>query len=226
MIAILDYGLGNLGSISNMLKVIGEKSKITNDVEIIRSADGIILPGVGAFDAGMNKLNESGLSEVIKDEVDFLRDVEKHAFSLVLSDKYYEKYDIDDEKIISEIKKMVEITERYGTGLLITDQIIEDAPLLQCGLNDFQDINGEFDYVIINLNKSLADKRDDECVDIILNILISTKIGGFVCIPESTYNYVPSKRKGVEALIEILNLRIEVPLHGIKSGILASKEDF
>jgi glutamine amidotransferase len=68
MIAILDYGLGNLGSIFNMFKVIGEKSKITNDVEIIRSSDGIILPGVGAFDAGMTKLNESGLAEVIKDE--------------------------------------------------------------------------------------------------------------------------------------------------------------
>ena len=68
MIAILDYGLGNLGSISNMFKVIGEKSKITSDVEIIRNADGIILPGVGAFDAGMNKLNETGLTEIIKDE--------------------------------------------------------------------------------------------------------------------------------------------------------------
>ena len=68
MIAILDYGLGNLGSISNMLKVIGEKSKITNDVESIRKSDGIILPGVGAFDAGMSKLNESGLTDVIKEE--------------------------------------------------------------------------------------------------------------------------------------------------------------
>ena len=70
MIAILDYGLGNLGSISNMLKVIGEKSKITNDIEIIRKADGLILPGVGAFDAGMSKLNESGLTEVIKEEAE------------------------------------------------------------------------------------------------------------------------------------------------------------
>ncbi len=70
MIAILDYGLGNLGSISNMLKVIGEKSKITNDVESIRKSDGIILPGVGAFDAGMSKLNESGLTEVVKEEAD------------------------------------------------------------------------------------------------------------------------------------------------------------
>lgn len=68
MIAILDYGLGNLGSISNMLKAIGEKSRITNNVDVIRSADGIILPGVGAFDAGMDKLIKSGLADVVKDE--------------------------------------------------------------------------------------------------------------------------------------------------------------
>lgn len=68
MIAILDYGLGNLGSIANMLKVIGEKSVITNDVDIIEKADGIILPGVGAFDAGMQKLNDIGLTSVIKDK--------------------------------------------------------------------------------------------------------------------------------------------------------------
>lgn len=66
MIAILNYGLGNLGSISNMLKVIGEKSKITDEKSIIELADGIILPGVGAFDAGMNMLNESGLTDAIQ----------------------------------------------------------------------------------------------------------------------------------------------------------------
>lgn len=67
MIAILDYGLGNLGSIANMLKVIGEKSKITNNEDEIRTADGVILPGVGAFDAGMQKLNDSGLTVIIKE---------------------------------------------------------------------------------------------------------------------------------------------------------------
>ena len=70
MIAILDYGLGNLGSISNMLKVIGEKSKITNDKDIITKSDGIILPGVGAFDAGMSRLNDTGLAETVKSEAD------------------------------------------------------------------------------------------------------------------------------------------------------------
>lgn len=68
MIAILDYGLGNLGSISNMLKVIGERSKITSDIDTIEKADGVILPGVGAFDAGMERLNESGLADLVKSE--------------------------------------------------------------------------------------------------------------------------------------------------------------
>ena len=66
MIAIVDYGLGNLGSIQNMLKVIGEKSKITGREEEIRSSDGLILPGVGAFDAGMSRLTSSGLSELLR----------------------------------------------------------------------------------------------------------------------------------------------------------------
>ncbi len=67
MIAIIDYGLGNLGSIANMLKVIGEKSKITNEKEVIESSDGIILPGVGAFDTGMKNLNELRLPEIISE---------------------------------------------------------------------------------------------------------------------------------------------------------------
>ncbi len=67
MIAILDYGLGNLGSISNMLKVIGEKSLIASFKDDIQKADGIILPGVGAFDAGMQQLMYSGLVDVIKE---------------------------------------------------------------------------------------------------------------------------------------------------------------
>ncbi len=68
MIAIIDYGLGNLGSIANMLKVIGEKSVITSDPEKIKNADKLILPGVGAFDAGMTQLSERGLISILQEE--------------------------------------------------------------------------------------------------------------------------------------------------------------
>jgi glutamine amidotransferase len=70
MVAIINYGLGNLGSISNMLKVIGEKSVITNEPRQIRNADRIILPGVGSFDAGMTELEERDLITIIQEEAE------------------------------------------------------------------------------------------------------------------------------------------------------------
>jgi glutamine amidotransferase len=61
MIVIVDYGVGNLGSIANMLKKIGVRSTASSDPDVIGQAEKLILPGIGAFDAGMEKLNERGL---------------------------------------------------------------------------------------------------------------------------------------------------------------------
>jgi len=68
MVGIINYGLGNLGSIQNMLKVIGEKSVISSDSQTLRKCDHLILPGVGSFDAGMRELTENGLVEFIKEQ--------------------------------------------------------------------------------------------------------------------------------------------------------------
>jgi glutamine amidotransferase len=66
MIVIVDYDMGNIGSVYNMLKKIGRKSEITRDLDKIRQADHIILPGVGAFDSGMEQLEKFGLIELIR----------------------------------------------------------------------------------------------------------------------------------------------------------------
>jgi len=66
MITIVDYGLGNLGSIVNMLKRIGVKSVIASDGEAIARAERIILPGVGHFDRAMERIHQSGLREVLE----------------------------------------------------------------------------------------------------------------------------------------------------------------
>jgi glutamine amidotransferase len=65
MITIVDYGLGNLGSIQNMLKRIGAATTVTVDLQIINDATKIILPGVGSFDTAMTNINKSGLREVL-----------------------------------------------------------------------------------------------------------------------------------------------------------------
>lgn len=68
MLAIIDYGVGNLFSLQCSLKKIGADAVVTSDENIIRAADRIILPGVGAFGDAVKKLRESGLFEVVIDE--------------------------------------------------------------------------------------------------------------------------------------------------------------
>ena len=69
MIAIIDYGVGNLFSLTSSFKAIGEDVIITNDIKTIKSADKLILPGVGAFADASKKLFESGLDKIIIEEV-------------------------------------------------------------------------------------------------------------------------------------------------------------
>ena len=65
MITIVDYGMGNLGSIKNMFKKIGVDSDVTGDIDSIERASKLLLPGVGAFDAAMQRIDEMGLREVL-----------------------------------------------------------------------------------------------------------------------------------------------------------------
>ena len=69
MILIIDYGIGNPGSIRNMLKKIGVEAVISSNIPDIEKADKLILPGVGAFDNGMKNLRERGLIPALNDKV-------------------------------------------------------------------------------------------------------------------------------------------------------------
>ena len=69
MLAIIDYGVGNLFSLKSSFAAIGVDAIVTSDKEVIASADKIVLPGVGAFGDAAEKLFSSGLAEVVLDEV-------------------------------------------------------------------------------------------------------------------------------------------------------------
>jgi len=69
MITIVDYNIGNLGSILNMFRKIGHEARLSSDPQEIQSAEKLLLPGVGAFDAGMHKLERSGLIPVLNRRV-------------------------------------------------------------------------------------------------------------------------------------------------------------
>ena len=69
MIVIVDYGVGNLFSLVSSFSAIGEKAIASGDAEVIKKADKIILPGVGAFEDASKKLFESGLADVLIEQV-------------------------------------------------------------------------------------------------------------------------------------------------------------
>ena len=69
MIAIINYGVGNLTSVLNMCKRIGAEAIISSDVEEIKNADRLLLPGVGHFDSCMQQFNKSGLRATVEQKV-------------------------------------------------------------------------------------------------------------------------------------------------------------
>ena len=156
-------------------------------------------------------------------DLKFLRDVERNAFSLILSDDVAYPELKDDETYLNEIIPMIKKIERHGTGLFVTDQFCEGVDIYQISQEKIKDLKGNFDYIIINLNKSLIDKNEAEKVKIILDAFLKVKSGGFIFVPKNTYELMSSGRKGIEALIKVLDYNIELPPYYIYDVIIASK---
>lgn len=69
MLVIIDYGVGNLGSIQNMLKKIGANSIISSDISIIEQAEKFILPGVGSFDYGITQIRSMDYFKILENKI-------------------------------------------------------------------------------------------------------------------------------------------------------------
>lgn len=136
MIAVIDYGAGNIFSVKNALNYLGLKSVLTNKKEDIENADGLILPGVGAFPSAMKMLEQSGLIETIEIES------KKKPFlgiclgMQIIFEKGYEFQECDGLGLISgSVRKMEEedlIIPHMGWNKL---EILNDCPLLS-GLDE------------------------------------------------------------------------------------------
>ena len=159
----------------------------------------------------------------VQKDVDFLRDIEKRAFQLVLSEELNENLAIDEDEIKNDIASLINDIKPYGTCLLVTENIYDDLDLSQVSLENLDNVKGKFNCVVINLNRSILDKKDDEIAQLFLNILDKVKFGGLVFIPKTTYDYMPNSRLGAEALVRILNFKIEMPLHKLNRMIIASR---
>ena len=124
MIAIIDYGVGNLFSLKSSLAAIGADAVVTADPEVIKSAEKIILPGVGAFGDAAAKLRESGMADLVKSEAASGKPLMGICLGMQLL-----------------LEKSFEYGEHEGLGLIkgeirpITDVIPEDLKVPHIGWN-------------------------------------------------------------------------------------------
>lgn len=125
---------------------------------------------------------------------------------------------------MDDVKDILNMITAYGSTLFVTDNVFEEMNILQVSPEDIDSVNGEFDCVVLNLNTSILNKKDDQVAYMLLNMIHKVKQGGLIFIPQSTYQYVSNGKIGVEAFIKILDLKIELPLHGITGFIIAKKQ--
>lgn len=118
MIAVVDYGVGNLFSLKSSLAYIGAEAVVSGDEDVIRSADKILLPGVGAFEDAARKLRECGLDKVICEEAAKGKPV--LGICLGMQMLFEKSYEYGEHKGLGLIKGEVRpIAEVIGEGLKI-----------------------------------------------------------------------------------------------------------
>ena len=142
---------------------------------------------------------------------------------MVFSEELHNDVEINDDEIFKEIEYLMNEIKAYGTSLLVTETHFDDLDIFQVSIDDLNEIKGTFDCVVINLNKSLRDMKDDEIAKLFLNIFDKVKFGGLIFIPKTTYAFMPNSRLGAEALLRILNFKIELPIHKLNRMVIASK---
>ena len=139
MIAIIDYGVGNLFSLTCSFESIGADICVTSDPKIIREADKIILPGVGAFEDAARKLRESGLDEVIIEECQKGKPL--LGICLGMQMLFEKSYEYGEHKGLGLIK---------GNIRPISDVIPKDLKIPHIGWNSLhfgQEKDGLFKYI-------------------------------------------------------------------------------
>ena len=147
MVAIIDYGVGNLFSLRSSFAAIGEEAKVTSDPETIRRADRVILPGVGAFGDAAEKLRETGLDRIVKEEAS--RGKPLMGICLGMQLLFERSFEYGEHAGLGLLKGEIRpIAERIPAGLKIPQmgwnalKIVKDSPLFRYTKN------GEYVYFV------------------------------------------------------------------------------
>ena len=136
MVAIVDYGVGNLFSLKSSFAAIGQDAEVTSDAAVIRNADRVILPGVGAFADAARKLRESGLDETVRETAASGKPLMGICLGMQLL--FERSFEYGEHKGLGLLKGEIRpIAERIPEGLKIPQmgwnalKIVRQSPLLK-----------------------------------------------------------------------------------------------
>lgn len=161
---------------------------------------------------------------VLQKDLEFLRSIEKKAFELVLSEGHNVKIPSqEDLASVEELESIIEKVNVRGATLFVTDQKMNINNVLEVSPNQLEDVKGDFNTIVVNLNESIVNLKADIVAKMFLKIIQHVRKGGIIIIPKSTYQYFDHGRSTAEALVKVLDLRIELPLHNFRNMVIASK---
>ena len=136
MVAIIDYGVGNLFSLRSSFAAIGREAEVTSDPETIRTADRVILPGVGAFGDAADKLRATGLDRVVREEAE--RGKPLMGICLGMQLLFERSYEYGEHMGLGLLRGEIRpIAERIPSGLKIPQmgwnalKIVRESPLFR-----------------------------------------------------------------------------------------------
>ena len=134
MIAIVDYGVGNLFSLSSSFNAIGYQTVVSGDHDVIRKADKLILPGVGAFADASKKLKESGLGKIVCEQVK--KGVPLLGVCLGMQMLFEKSYEYGEHQGLGLLKgsvKYIDVDKKYKIPHIGWNALhfVKDSPLLK-----------------------------------------------------------------------------------------------
>ncbi len=134
MIAIVDYGVGNLFSLSSSFNAIGYQTVVSGDPDVIKKADKLILPGVGAFADASKKLKESGLDKVVCEQVG--KGVPLLGVCLGMQMLFEKSYEYGEHQGLGLLKgsvKYIDVDNKYKIPHIGWNALhfVKDSPLLK-----------------------------------------------------------------------------------------------
>ncbi|MBO4336982.1 MAG: hypothetical protein J5842_02815, partial [Lachnospiraceae bacterium] len=164
-------------------------------------------------------------ANVVKSDLEILKETEKKFFSFLLSDGMSRRWFADAGIVAPDFEAVIRDCGCHGAILVSGDKELHRDGIQMVTPQTIDEAHKGFDCVIIGYQLSFIGLNESSCLDLVFKTMDKVKPGGRVIIPKSTYEYLSYKREGAELLMRIKGLAIQAPPAGLYNYLIVLKED-